>query len=517
MEARDNRNPYHNYSDIEKTKKKIEETEEMWNNENYKLLSTDTPIFLPEYRKHHCIQAQKVKEASPNDINSKKEVERIDWIPFEYEVATEAYPHYEKAKLKKDGTPYIRKKGNPILVMKYDSNGAEAPFWQYERFRSIHETISNDIQLYFEILNEYRFVWNTFTNRKYDNRRYVIICDVDIPYDDYTEKELKDFCKNNCIPVFTYMEKHTNNCHYQLGWILKEPIYFNKNYYIDTPIIGDIPGEELYKILYKTIANVFNGDKAFRGLVIKNPNYKYYTETIWNNDYVSLYELAISLAPFYYKYNFDIDYHNIEKDELIDDISSNNLLSFSNHSDFFDRKEKKCNSRHLFLLDELRTSLFRYRKEKGEFLEFDKVIELAMSIEKKSLPIVNKRCTRPRQEIINDAISVNNWVMKNYIDSSNKEKREFALIVKEARCNINAIKIQSLHKNGYSYSQISKLLSLNRRYVIKLKKKEIDINTIKLLKEMVIANKGIDYSKKQKDYLIECENALSTYIRMQQE
>ena len=93
---------------------------------------------------------------------------------------------------------------------------------------------------------------------------------------------------------------------------------------------------------------------------------------------------------------------------VIEIISSNNLLSFSNHSDFFDRKEKKYNSRHLFLLEELRTSLFRYRKEKGEFLEFDKVIELAMSIEKKSLPIVNKRCTRPRQEIINDAISVNN-------------------------------------------------------------------------------------------------------------
>ena len=48
-------------------------------------------------------------------------------------------------------------------------------------------------------------------------------------------------------------------------------------------------------------------------------------------------------------------------------------------------------------------------------------------------------------------------------------------------------------------------------------KKEIDINKIKLLKEMVIDNKGINYSKKQKDYLVECENALSTYISMQQE
>ena len=67
----------------------------------------------------------------------------------------------------------------------------------------------------------------------------------------------------------------------------------------------------------------------------------------------------------------------------------------------------------------------------------------------------------------------------------------------------------------FDYDEITKKLEVDS--VIKLMKKEIDINKIKLLKEMVIDNKGINYSKKQKDYLVECENALSTYISMQQE
>ena len=175
-----NRNPYHNYGDLQGIMNKIIEVNDMWNSKDYELLASGhkkSNFYLPNYKKHHSTFACKTVYTTDEITGERKKVfTDFLWIPFEYEVSAISYFREEQAKFSKKGKLRQRKKGNPQLIQ---GDTPDTFKWKYEEYKSVYEKISDDIQQYFELFNEYRQIWCSFTNSKYNNQRSVIVCDID--------------------------------------------------------------------------------------------------------------------------------------------------------------------------------------------------------------------------------------------------------------------------------------------------------------------------------------------------
>ena len=213
----DNKNPYHIYNDLEQIKTDTETIEKEVINNNLTLpviKGVGTRIWNYNwYCKIFGFNTCQKKE----DLKYGFSVPSLIWRG-ELQEAT----YTEPGKLRKNGTPYPRKKWNPVYC-------SETNKWIYYSFKGKMEYISKDIQSFWEFYNTNRQISSGLTH----NDRWVIVGDFDCPFTNHTIQDLEKICLKYTIPHFTYLERHMDTNHFQIGWILNEPFYkgnYNQDY-----------------------------------------------------------------------------------------------------------------------------------------------------------------------------------------------------------------------------------------------------------------------------------------------
>lgn len=494
----DNRNPYHDYSQLEIVRQKIEEVDK-------DIHRPDRAVTGIYKHKTYFNPYIYLRDHGTNICRSKEEYieKKVLYVPTEEETAELIeFTQEEDCKYSKKNKIIKRKKFNPIL-------DEDRKKWIYTCFKPVYRPITKDIQLLFEIFNNYRQVSTGLTH----NQRQVIVCDFDEDYREEIREEnrviqqssydyLVDFCKKNSFPVFTYLERHLDSNHYQIGWILDRPIVLNKYYRIYSVFDNEeMSGQNLYRIILRNMKDCFLSCNGFNGWHIKNPNYnnpdRPLTQTIWNNDSVSFVEFINAAL-------------NVDSSEHIEVSDENNVVSLN--------KEKKSpleefftGSRHMYMLKHLREYIFKFRRENLKFPTEQETIIKAHEIETESLSETNKKRKRFDSEIKIDALSILNWCKSKYKEVEySSDRRSFALTVCSAYKQINVIKSHLYKKQNMTPKEISVKLHTSERSVRTYLKEEVDIEKIYSLKRKV-ENFSERQSKRMKYYLEDCEIALELY------
>lgn len=494
----ENRNPYHDYSQLETVRQRIEEVDEDIHRPDRELtgIYIHTKNFNPYfYLRDHGTNICRSKE----DYIEKKvlykptEEETGELIEFKKE---------EDCKYSKKNILIKRKKYNPVL-------DEERKKWIYTCFKPVYRPITKDIQLIFEIYNDFRQVSTGLTH----NQRQVIVCDFDEDYIEEIREEnrviqqssydyLVDFCKKNSFPVFTYLERHLDSNHYQVGWILDRPIEFDKYYTVFSDFDDEeISGKILFRMILKNMKDCFHSCSGFNGWHIKNPNYdnpdRPLTRTIWNNDSVSFVEFINAAL-------------NVDTSEHIE-VSDDNSVVQENRKRMNPCEELSTGSRHMYMLKHLREYIFKFRRENKRFPTEQETLTKAHEIEIESLQETNKKRKRFDSEIKIDAKSILDWCKSKYKEVEySSDRRNFALTVCSAYKQINVIKSHLYKKQEMKPKEIAVKLNTSLRSVRTYLKEEVDIEKVYSLKREV-ENFSERQSKKMKYYLEDCETALKLY------
>lgn len=192
------------------------------------------------------------------------------------------YTYKTDPKFKKDGTPYRKRAGNPV----YDP--AEKK-WIHHGQKAVMAYISEDIQSFWLHLNRNRQVSSGLTH----NERRVLVCDFDDdPLREGLLEELEIICQSAGLPHFTYLERHMDNDHFQIGWILDKPFIYYSNEFKSE--------KSLFCRCIHKLADIFDSDHAFTGWHIKNPVCVFKTDTRWFNDMVSKEKMIEALTKHKY-------------------------------------------------------------------------------------------------------------------------------------------------------------------------------------------------------------------------
>ena len=294
----DNRNPYHDYRDLPIIERDVERLK----TEGYVLPRIDRCnkneyVYLNPWV--YCQSFGFNKAATKDDMKDWMS----NWCPsMIWRGELIEYSYKQKGMVKKDGTPYPRKRGNPTYNPKDNT-------WKYNTLKGKMEFISTDIQSFWEYCRNCRQISTGILH----NYRNVIVGDFDIPFTETTIEELEAACFKYKIPHFTYLEKHLDTEHYQIGWVLDEPIY-----------IGNGREKYVYLETLKFVMEIFGCDNEFVGWWIKNPNCKDLTETYWFNDKVNKTELIQTIGLTYYTHF----YKRGEKEDLVITISPNTTNNY---------------------------------------------------------------------------------------------------------------------------------------------------------------------------------------------
>lgn len=255
----DNRNPYHNYQDVSV----IEEAyKTLYNGANIPNLKGKGDRYMNYYQ--YC------KSFGFNTCPTKEDLKHGMGFPsriWRGQIGPNNY--ITPAKFHKNGTPYKKTVNNAV----YDP---VAKVWRHTGTKAVMEWISEDIQSYWLYLHENMQVSAGLTRKE----RRVLVADFDNAMEEADLFELEIVCMNAGLPHFTYLERHLNNNHFQIGWIL------------DRPFIYD--GEQsLYCACIHSLAALFGSDPNFTGWHIKNPVCSNgQTITDWYNDCVSKDEMV---------------------------------------------------------------------------------------------------------------------------------------------------------------------------------------------------------------------------------
>lgn len=436
----ENRNRFHNYDDLEKIDlisqrywRDIENGQLSLPNKEGEPFYLDKFTFYNLYRPYYTFNVSLTKE----DYDKKK----ILNVPSKiWDGEIKFVDTYEKVKLKKDGTPYKRRKNSPS----YDEKNKR---WVYKICKGNMYTPSYDIQSYWEYYKEYRQISSGLNHIE----RRVIVGDFDIPFTDNTIKELEDKCTKYNIPHFTYLEKHLDSKHYQIGWVLDCPFY-KKNY----------SDNYRYPTMYRHLTEIFGSDKNCKNWNIKNPNCIHLTETYWYNDVVSKTELYNSVELTYTKYFY--------KRKETEDLNLTDLWSTEIETSAAQTKIKKYitneTSRNVELFNELRSWYREYLQTNGQHPSYVDLHKKGMEISSVLGKLTHKGIEETNK--INSTIhSIQNYFQTKGIKGTYTTNQQYGNLRIGSRKEEKLIDVYLLYKKGYGEKKIYTDLNLKRSSVSK--------------------------------------------------
>lgn len=421
----DNRNPYHNYRDLPIIDQFYDRILTDIDNGNLILPNTEGSGYrnwdFYYYSRYFGFNTCETKEDLTCGYSFPSKIWNGELTDFTY---------IKKGRLKKDGTPYIRKKGNPV----YDPNSNT---WTYNSQKGRMEYISTDIQSFWEYLNMNRQVSCGLTH----NDRFVVVGDFDRPFTDTTIKELEDICSRYGIPHFTYLEEHLDTGHFQIGWILDE--HFSMGY----------SEKRTYNQTTKYVSEIFGSDEHFTGWNIKNPNCVFNTRTYWFNDTINKQDLIQSLK------NTHKEYFNTPsvKEQIETPFVEPVVVNDYKPTTYVDDQS----SRNCSLFKELHKWMRDYVREKGELPPHNETWKKGYEISV-VLGRMTHKGTLPDSEILSVIRSVERYIKEIGTETGYSQRQRFGNLISGSCKERNILDVYSLWKKGYKTGKIQEELGLKR-------------------------------------------------------
>ena len=417
-----NRNPYHNYRDLPIIDQSY--TQIMTDYDNHNLILPN--IWGTGYKNWDIYLYS--RQFGFNTCETKEDLTCGYSFPSKiWNGELTDYTYTRDGRLKKDGTPYIRKKGNPV----YNPNSNT---WTYNTQKGVMEYISTDIQSFWEYLNMNRQVSCGLTH----NDRFVVVGDFDRPFTDTTIKELEDICSRYGIPHFTYLEEHLDTGHFQIGWIRDE--HFSKRYW----------EKRTYNQTTKYVSEIFGSDEHFTGWNIKNPNCVFKTRTYWFNDTINKQDLIQSLK------NTHNEYFNTKPVKEQIEIPVGVVNDYKPTSYVDDNTSRNCS-----LFKELHKWMRDYVREQGKLPSqnesWKKGYEISVSLGR-----LTKKGTLPDYEILSVIRSVERYIKEIGTENGYSQRQRFGNLILGSNKERNILDVYNLWKKGYKTGWIQKELGLKR-------------------------------------------------------
>ena len=422
----DNRNPYHDYRDlpiIERDVSIVERSEyvlprmDRCNTNEYVYMNPW--VYCKSYGFNRAATKETMKDWTSNYCPSM--IWRGELLEYSYK---------QKGKIKKDGTPYPRKRGNPTFNPKDNT-------WEYNTWKGKMELISTDIQSFWEYCRNYRQISTGITH----SQRNVIVGDFDIPFTETTIEELEAACVKYEIPHFTYLEKHLDTEHYQIGWVLDEPIY-----------IGNSWGQQIYNETTRFVMEIFGCDPSFTGWWIKNPNCEDFTETYWFNDNVNRMELIQTIGISYYKHFFK----RREEDEPIISLSTKTETDYKPTTYVDNQSSRNCG-----IFKDLTKWYWENYREHGTIPTHRDTLQRGYEMSVVFGNLTHKGQLPPK-EVESIVSSVETFFKKNYAANIYSKKQMFGNYVKGCEREYKILNVFLLRKNGYKNKEIMKKLDIKK-------------------------------------------------------
>ena len=328
---------------------------------------------------------------------------------------------------------------NKTYLNVYDSYRSMASSHEVKRYRQIYAGMSSD-------------------------ERQCITCDVDIPFEENIVEEVKQKCSLYHIPLPTNIVVNLENVptrpltdqhHYQIQWELDKPFY-SKNWSQKDRFTCKI--KNTYLSILENLANIFGGDRNYKGLWHKNA---YCTRGIRR---IAITDSTAKLDDFIGWCELSI------KNSYIPSGTSRRKRTS-------DKRTDPSLSRNCYMLSRLPSKVFYYMHDTGKLPDIDTAMNWAKNLEKESLKI-NKKKSIESDYLI--GVTVKN-VLDKCKQSYNEDiieksdlKRELSLCVRRAKRGLKAIEAQDLLNKKTPKKEIAKLLDVNINTVTSYCKLSVD-------------------------------------------
>lgn len=332
-------------------------------------------------------------------------------------------PADESVKCHKIATKLVNSNG---IVNIYDSYRSMASSYEISKYRQIYAGMSS-------------------------NERQCITCDVDKPFTDSTIDEIKKRCSYHQLPLPTNIvvntrlvltRPETDQYHYQIQWELDKPFYA-ENWSIRDRC--DCKEKNIYLAILESLADIFGGDKNYKGIWHKNA---YCTDDIQR---IPITDKTVALDLFLNWYEHSLP--NTAESLPVKRCKNKEL-----------KEGEKTLSRNCFMLSKMPSKIYNYMNKHNQLPPLKLAMKWARDLERQSLEINKKeniepeRCIRATVEGV--LRSCKSSYDKDIIERSNS-RREFSRLIRCARKNINAVKTQEYIKQGMQKKDIAKLLDVN--------------------------------------------------------
>ena len=313
---------------------------------------------------------------------------------------------------------------NNKYVNVYDSYRSMASSHEVSKYRQIYTGMSSD-------------------------ERQCITCDVDIPFSEKVIEEIKQKCSLHRLPLPTHVVVNLKNIsnrpstdqhHYQIQWELDEPFYVKdwaqKDRYSCEP-------KDTYLSILGKLADIFNGDKNYKGLWHKNA---YCSNEIQR---IAISDSTTSLSTFLKWDTFSKKVCKPTKETPHKEITSIKTPALS---------------RNCYMLSKLPSKIYYYAYNNGRFPSIKLTMKWAKELERESLKINKKHDIEPDYLIKATVTGVLSKCKQSYnavnIERSNT-RRDLSLALRRVKRGFNVIKVRELLEKKVLKKEIARLLDIN--------------------------------------------------------
>lgn len=310
---------------------------------------------------------------------------------------------------------------------------------------------------YVNVYDSYRAMASSYEVSKYrqiytgmsPDERQCITCDVDIPFDEKVIEEIKYKCSLYHLPLPTHVVVNLKNIlhrpstdqrHYQIQWELDKPFYAKDWAQKDR---RSCEPKDTYLSILERLADIFNGDRNYKGLWHKNA---YCPKEIQR---IAISDNTASLSAF-----------------LKWDTSSKKMYKPSKEAPCKEATPIKSPalSRNCYMLSKLPSKIYYYAYNNNRFPSTRLVMKWAKDLERESLKINKKHDIEPDYLIRATVNGVLNKCKQSYnaanIEKSNT-RRDLSLALRRVKRGFNVIKVRELLEKKVLKKEIARLLDIN--------------------------------------------------------